>query len=335
MVNIFELKKKEKINATLMGLVIELAGMPKVGKSTVAADAPDPIFLATENGTAGLTNMFVQPIASWSDFVQAVNQLCTPQAHDMVKTVVIDSATQLLTLLEKYEGSRQSTDKVTYQFASDMDYGKGNKGMKLLLGTQLQKLANEGYLILLITHCEEKSDFNSGRTYIGSSLSNAIHNIVSRLVDQTVYLDKKESKNTNKIEYRAWFNSKGGFADCGGRFSPEEDWVPTSYKNIEAALLKAIEKSAESRGAETNDEETAEITQIPVAEEEYNYNELMLEFNNITSDLMAKNSDLGGKIAKSVASVLGPNRKASSLTPGQAELLNEVVNTLKRDFELD
>lgn len=335
MVNIFELKKKEKINATLMGLVIELAGMPKVGKSTVAADAPDPIFLMTENGTAGLTNMYEQGISSWSVFVQVVNQLCTPQAHEMFKTVVIDSATQLLTLLEKYEGSRQSTDKVTYQFASDMDYGKGNKGMKLLLGTQLQKLANEGYLIILITHCEEKSDFNTGRTYVGSSLSNSIHNIISRLVDQTIYLDKKESKNANKIEYRAWFNSKGGFADCGGRFTPEEDWVPTSYANIEKALLKAIENQAAKRGAETNTDEDKEIMQIPVAEEVYDYSALMKELNQITTSLMEQSADNAAGITKSIASVLGPNRKATSLTPNQAELLNEVVVTLKRDFNLD
>lgn len=333
MVDIFSVPKKEKINRTLLGKVINLAGMPKVGKSTVAAGAPDPIFLCTENGVENIVGITPIPIATWSDFVQAVNQLCTPKAKEMFKTVVIDSMTQLLVLLEKYEGSRQSTEKVQYQFASDMDYGKGNKGMKLLLGTQLQKLANQGYLTICITHCEMKSNFDTGKQYVGSSISNAIYNILERLVDQTIYLDRKESKN-GKIEYRAWFNPKGGFSGAGGRFACDVDYTETSYKNIEDVLLRAMDEQAEKTGAEMTNEMKSSVN-IETEDEMFDYDALMKELNDITSSLVDKSGDNVAKISKSIASVLGPNRKATSLTKNQVELLNEVVQTLKHDFELN
>lgn len=333
MVDIFSVKKKENINKTLLGKVIHIAGMPKVGKSTVASGAPEPIFLCTENGVENIVGITPIPIGTWSEFTRAVDQLCTPPAKEQFKTVVIDSLTQLLILLEKYEGSRQSTEKQTYQFASDMDYGKGNKGMKLLLGTQLQKLANQGYLIICLTHCELKSDFNTGRQYVGSSLSNAIYNIVERLVDQTIYLERKESK-AGKIEYKAWFSPKGGFAGTGGRFAPKEEFVPTSYENIETALINAMVAQAERTGAKTTEEMRSSV---PIQSEEnlYNYDALMEEFTTVTNKLVEEDQGNIVKIAKSVSAILGPTRKATSLTRNQVELLYEVVNTLKKDFSLN
>ncbi len=330
--DIFSIPKKEVINKTLLGKVINVAGKTKVGKSTICSQAPDPVFLCTENGVEGLAGFVPVPIGSWTEFTQAVNQLCTPQGKERFKTVVIDSVTQLLTLLEKYEGSRQSTEKVTYQFASDMDYGKGNKGMKLLLGTQLQKLINQGYLVLCITHCEDKSDFSTGRQYIGSAIPNSLYGILDRLVDQTVYLEERDTK-TGK-EYRTWFSKKGGFANTGGRWSPKEEYVKTSFQNVEKAILDAMVEQGEKVGAQFTEEMNTSVA-IHSDDSLYNYDALLQEMNEITEKLVGEDDKNVTKISKSVASVLGSNRKASSLTRNQVELLAEVVNTLKNDFSLN
>lgn len=91
----------------------------------------------TENGTEALTGFTPIPIGSWSDFKRAVSQLCTPKGRETFDSVVIDTYTNLILLLDKYIGSKMSTDTDTLDFGSDATYGKGTKAMKNELGIQL------------------------------------------------------------------------------------------------------------------------------------------------------------------------------------------------------
>lgn len=87
MVNIFKVPQKTTVNASMNSKSIMIVGKSKVGKSTLASQAPRPIFLMTENGGEALTGFTPIPIASWSDFKSAVNQLCTPQGRESFDTV--------------------------------------------------------------------------------------------------------------------------------------------------------------------------------------------------------------------------------------------------------
>lgn len=78
----------------------------------------------TENGGEALTGFTPVPIASWSDFKMAVSQLCTPQGRESFDTVVIDTYTNLILLLDKYIGSKLTTDNKSLDFGSDADFGK-------------------------------------------------------------------------------------------------------------------------------------------------------------------------------------------------------------------
>ena len=137
MVNIFDIPVKDTINASMKSKSFMVVGKSKSGKSTLGSQAPRPIFLMTENGGEGLTGFTPVPISSWADFKQAVIQLCMPQAREKFDTVVIDTYTNLILLLDKYVGQKLSTDKSTLDFGSDADYGKGTKAMRNELGIQL------------------------------------------------------------------------------------------------------------------------------------------------------------------------------------------------------
>lgn len=123
MVDIFKIPVKETVNCTMNGKSIMIVGRSKAGKSTLASQAPKPIFLMTENGAEGLVGITPVPIATWSDFKSAVNQLCSPKAREQFSSVVIDSYTNLILLLDKYIGSKMTTDKQGYDFGSEADYG--------------------------------------------------------------------------------------------------------------------------------------------------------------------------------------------------------------------
>lgn len=70
---------------------IVVYGVEGIGKSTFASEAPDPIFLGMEEGTAQLdVKRFPTPEdVSWTDVLDAIRELTTKQ-HDF-KTLVIDT----------------------------------------------------------------------------------------------------------------------------------------------------------------------------------------------------------------------------------------------------
>lgn len=331
MVNIFQIPVKQTVNRSLQSKSIMVVGKSKSGKSTIASQAPRPIFLMTENGGEALTGFTPVPIASWADFKMAVNQLCSPQGRENFDTVVIDTYTNLILLLDKYVGAKLSTEKTSLDFGSDADYGKGTKAMRNELGIQLQKLANQGYLLLNIVHAEDKVDFDTGKAYIGTSLSNSLYGVAEKFVDQIVYLRRDENKRTGDIEHRIWFNSKGGFSGTGGRFTPDVDSVECSYANLEEALLGAIDKLG-ANGAQLVTDNKPSV-QIAVSED-IDFPALQAEFKSITDDLVANDPDAPGRIKNVIEKVLGPGKKVGMLTAPQAELLAEIITNLKTEFNI-
>lgn len=326
MVNIFDVPVKTTVNRSMKGKSIMVVGLSKAGKSTLAAQAPKPIFLCTENGTEALTGITPIPIASWSDFKAAVTQLCSEQARNQFDTVVIDTYTNLIMLLDKYVGSKLSTDKKAMDFGSEADYGKGTKAMRNELGIQLQKLANQGYVLLNIVHAEEKTDFNTQKDYIGTSLSNSLYGVAEKFVDQIIYLRRDVSKNGN-VEHKIWFNEKGGFKGAGGRFTPAMDSAECSYAALENALISAIEAS----GVETVD---AAAPAFKIEVEELDFDELLAEFKDLTERIMKLDTANASAITKIVEKELGVGKKVNNMTANQAELLKVINENLKNDFRL-
>lgn len=83
-------------------IICTLFGEGGMGKTTLAAMFPKPVFIRTEDGTASLVGndeVSLFPLAQSSqDVLDAIEALAT-QEHDY-KTLVIDSITQLATMIE-------------------------------------------------------------------------------------------------------------------------------------------------------------------------------------------------------------------------------------------
>lgn len=324
MVDIFKVPKKETINRTMQAKSIMVVGRSKSGKSTLASQAPRAVFLMTENGGEALTGFTPIPITSWSDFKSAVRQLCSPQGRENFDTVVIDTYTNLILLLDKYAANRVDS-KEDLSFASDADFGKGTKVMKNELGIELQKLANQGYLLLNIVHAEDKTDFATGKHYIGTSLSPALYGVAEKFVDQIIYLSVDKGAD-GKYEHNIWFNGKGGFDAAGGRFTPDVDYVPCSYENLEKALLGAMDKASTAQGAKIIESGKPSVV---IEEQSYDYDALMEKFRKLAGDLMSANQSNGAKITAIVDKYLGKNKKISEATPSQCEQIDMIVQEIE------
>lgn len=332
-VNIFQIPKKETVNRSMQSKSIMVVGKSKSGKSTLCSEAPRPVFLMTENGVEGLTGMVPVSISTWSDFKQAVNQLCTPQGRESFDSVVIDTYTNLILLLDKYIGSKLTTEKQSLDFGSDADYGKGAKAMRNELGIQLQKLANQGYILLNIVHAEDKVDFDTGKSYIGTSLSNSLYGVAEKFVDQIIYLKTEEDRQTKEEKHYIYFTKKGGFQGTGGRFTPSVDKVECSYKNLEDAILGAVDNLSATKGVKTVVDDKPAVV-IETSDEKYDFVALKKEFETLTNQLMAEDKNRYDTIVSIVEKVLGPKKTVNKMVESQVELLVEIIANLKSHFNI-
>lgn len=79
---------------------ILIHGGAKLGKSTFASHAPNPIFIRTEDGLNGLNTNAFDLAKSFNDVREALTALMT-EKHEF-KTVVVDSADWLETLIHEH-----------------------------------------------------------------------------------------------------------------------------------------------------------------------------------------------------------------------------------------
>jgi hypothetical protein len=100
--------------------LIVLYGRGKMGKTTLASEFPNPIFIQTEDGAGSieLTSFSDGPITNFADVDAALTELAT-EDHDF-RTLVVDSVTQLEPLVWQETCRREGWKSI-----EDPGYGKG------------------------------------------------------------------------------------------------------------------------------------------------------------------------------------------------------------------
>ena len=93
-------------------------GPEGVGKSTLASQTPDPVFLDTEGGTHHLDVVRLDSVTTWEEITASVGQLA--KADHPFKTLIIDTADWLEKRLAEHLCRKANKDSI-----EDFGYGKG------------------------------------------------------------------------------------------------------------------------------------------------------------------------------------------------------------------
>lgn len=104
---------------------ILISGRPKIGKTTLASEFPNPVFLQTEDGENEVEIATFGEIQTYEEYVNLIGELYN-QDHDF-QTVVTDTATALEKLVfDKVLRDNPTTEKgKPVKSIEDYGYGKG------------------------------------------------------------------------------------------------------------------------------------------------------------------------------------------------------------------
>jgi len=334
-IDIFGLEVKTKVNTSIEGKTILAIAKSKAGKSTFFSKSPRPLYIATEPGQDSLTGITIAPCGNWTTFTAIINQLASPKGREMYDSIIIDSLTNLVLFLDKYVGSKLSTDKNTLDYGSHADYGKGTTVMKNDLTFQLTKLKDLGYFIGGIVHAEDKTDFNTQKEYIGTSLTTGLFGVAEKFFDNIIYLEavrvNAKGTNTEGINYLAHLTDKNikkptSFV-IGGRYKPApgNDVVESDFNTVIEALLGNVDPTIGTKEKVISQSFT----------QDFDFTALQNEFRELTNSILESVNpvlDANG-IKNIVEEILGAGKKVGALKAPQAELLKQIIDKIKEKVE--
>lgn len=130
---------------------ILLYGPPKIGKTTLASQFPDAVFLSTERGTKHVEVEEYQ-IKNWLTFCAAIDILERNIDDWGYKTIVVDTADELYDMCESF-----TCQKLSIENLGDAAYGKGFAANTRELKKQVNRLVRLGRGLVFISHSQEKT----------------------------------------------------------------------------------------------------------------------------------------------------------------------------------
>ena len=250
-----------------------------------------------------------------------------PEVKAVYQSIIIDTADLAADACQKYICNQLGIDNIGDGGWTTNGWAKYKKEFEDVF----RSLTQMGYAVVFLSHVKEKtikSESGNEYTQIGSSMQSSALAIIENMSDIIGYAHTKtmrDGSNQVVLTLRTGDNS----VRCGSRFAYIDSEIPFSYESLTDALNRAIDREA----AEHNNQfVTNDRMEVPVIKE-YNYDDLMSEFQSIVGQLMQKNAATNGpKITRIVDKYLGKGKKVSDATVEQAELIYLVVEEIKEEF---
>lgn len=241
-----------------------LAGVPKIGKTTLASLYDNCILLACEIGYKA-KKINVRDIKNWEDLKDFTSLLeeNREEIGDDIQTIVIDTVDRLYPYAQDYVvkkyNRRKSPDLPRAENIGDIPHGKGwSDGDKEFL-CEISKILNLGFTFLFLTHNKIKTIApKNGIPYdvyyptMPERCSAVIYPLVDFILNmqRTAVLEEGEMINKRELILRGNEMANGGsrVGDINARiiFDTEEEAIAKFKESFKKAIEKEIHKSDDS-----------------------------------------------------------------------------------------
>ena len=149
-------QSREQLRKSPLDVTVLLAGMPKVGKTTLAGSWPaeTTLIVDTQNGTAFLDGEhYVTHVQDWPTFVELIDELIATAGERGIRTVILDLADDLWRFCDVHHAGKNAVSAG----ATD-DYQKSLRTAKTIWATELGRLIGSGLGVWFMTRVKEKQD---------------------------------------------------------------------------------------------------------------------------------------------------------------------------------
>jgi len=311
-----------KVSRDLSGYLVYIYGPSGAGKTTFGSQVPNPLLLAFEKGYSTIPGVLAQDITTWGEVKQVLRDLKKPEVKERFKSVIVDTVDIASSLCEKYICNQLDIENI-----GDGGWAKnGWAKVKKEWEETWRAITMEGYSVIFISHMKDKTfKRKDGTEYsqIVPSCSTAYNEIIKNMVDIMAYIQVEN--NERKFILR----SPDDTIDCKSRFKYIDPVIPFGYQDLVDAMNRAIDKEATMTDNKYITNEKAKIVETKT----YDYEGLMNEFQQIASDLMAKNSEYyAPRVTKIVEKYLGKGKKISETTIDQAEFVSLIIDEIKDEL---
>lgn len=257
-INLLELEETG-MTGSLAGQKALIFGGNSLGKTFQSAKMPKPLLLMTEAGGNGVKCKKL-PVNKWATFKDVVKQLTDEKTLDQMKkeyfTIIIDTLENLVGLAEQSVCTEFGVRDLSEISGKQNGYSIYRKDFK----TQVNKLCSCGYFVLFIDHEEtvELEDPISGNKYNfvqpkGSGNIKSSTRFVRDMCDFTFYAFGGEVDENGDAIPSTLLCKQTKHAFARSRYAIQTFVKPFTAKNLEDAIIKAIEKSANDEGANLSD----------------------------------------------------------------------------------
>ena len=288
---------------------------------------PKPLLVAFEKGYNALVGIRPADVSSWADFKNICRQLKKPEAKEIYETIVIDTIAIAYALCEKYILAREGVNAI-----GEIAYGKGWGMLKDEFETTFRELTQLGYAIVFIAHSktkktEQTDEEGNELDALAPDLPNTAYQIVNRMVDVIGYIGVEYDIKNNK-SYRYLYTRGTPTIFAGSRYKYLTPKIEFGYQQLVDAIAEAMEKEAELTGTGFVSEEELNKNK-PI--EKRSFDETMTEAKDLWNKIIKTKGEEGREAIKLVISnVFGHDMQLSRATPEQQELVEMVVEDLKK-----
>lgn len=306
------------ISRDLKNKFILIYSLPKVGKTSFAAQFPRNLMLMGEKGYNAIAGIKVVDIPNWKTYKDVLKQLRSPAAKEMYDSITLDTVGIFWSLCEKYICTRESVDDL-----GDIPWGKGFAMCTREFEESLREITLLGYGLIFISHSEEKPvKQGSDETIIRPAIPRRAYEVVNRIVDIIGYIgvDYDEDGNSSRTLYT---RSTPGVV-AGSRFRYMRNKIPFGYNELVNALTDAIEEEGKN-GAVLSNERHAQY--VESLEDDKTFDEVMDRAKELWFSVRDK--DLIDQATAIVEKHFGKKIKLSEATEKQKEIVELVILDLE------
>ena len=252
---------------------VVIYGSEGIGKSSLATEFPNPLFIDTEGGTAHMDVRRIEKPQSWEEMLSVVKEVAA--AKNVCKTLVLDTADWAEQLIVSYLCTKYKQNSI-----ESFGYGKGytylGEEFSRLLGA-LDMVLTSGIHVVVTAHAKmrkfEQPDEMGAYDRWEMKLSKQVAPLLKEWCDILLFCNYQtfvvtSENNTQKAQggKRVMYTSHHPAWDAKSRVQLPE-FLELDYKHI-AHIFSAGQMPDVASVTQTAAQETAALQpQVPLAEE--------------------------------------------------------------------